>query len=156
MFVHTADFHKALAIIDVFPSVCLMILKVRQFENEEARLTDMKTQFLRPGVAAASERAAILVSTFGPPFSFKDIRKGSIITTTFLHREKKYICEDFQSGFRPYHSAETALIRVTNDLILSSDHGCISLLVLLDLSAVFDTIDHKIILNRLEHYVGIR
>ncbi len=48
-----------------------------------------------------------------------------------------------------------ALIRVTNDLLLSSDRGCISLLVLLDLSTVFDTIDHSILLNRLENFVGI-
>ncbi len=69
--------------------------------------------------------------------------------------EKNDICEDFQSGFRPSHSTETALIRVTHDLLSSSDRGCISLLVLLDLSAVFDTIDHNILLNRLENSVGI-
>ncbi len=52
-------------------------------------------------------------------------------------------------------SIETALIRVTNDLLLSSHRGCISLLVLLDLSTAFDTINHNILLNRLENFVGI-
>ncbi len=44
---------------------------------------------------------------------------------------------------------------MTHDLLLSSDRGYISLLVLLDLSAAFDTIDHNILLNRLENFVGI-
>ncbi len=69
--------------------------------------------------------------------------------------EKHDICEDFQSGFRASHSTETALIRVTHDLLLSSDRGCISLLVLLDLSTAFDTIDHNSLLSRLENSVGI-
>ncbi len=89
------------------------------------------------------------------PFLSKILEKV-ISSQLYSFLEKNYICEDFQPGFRPFHSTETALIRVTNDLLLSSDRGCISLLVLLDLSAAFDTIDHNILLNRLENFVGIR
>ncbi len=88
------------------------------------------------------------------PFLSKILEKvASSQLYSFL--EKYDICEDFQSGFRPSHNTETALIRVINDLLSSSDRGCISLLVLLDLSAAFDTIDHNILLNRLENFVGI-
>ncbi|KAI5609350.1 hypothetical protein C0J50_9521, partial [Silurus asotus] len=66
------------------------------------------------------------------------------------------IFEEFQSGFRPHHSTETALVKITNDLFLASDQGFISLLVLLDLSAAFDTIDHDLLLDRLQNYVGIQ
>jgi len=86
------------------------------------------------------------------PFLSKILEKA-VSSQLFSFLERNDICEDFQSGFRPYHSTETALIRVTNDLLLSSDLGCISLLVLLDLA--FDIIYHNILLNRLENYVGI-
>ncbi len=69
---------------------------------------------------------------------------------------KNYIYEEFQSGFRPHHSTETALVKITNDLLLASDQGGISLLILLDLSVAFDTIDHDILIDRLQNFTGIQ
>jgi len=56
-----------------------------------------------------------------------------------------------QSAYRPFHSTETALLSVHNNLVRSTDNGHVSLLVLLDLSAAFDTVDHQIRLSVLSN-----
>ena len=70
-------------------------------------------------------------------------RLTSIITEHSLH-------DPFQSAYRTNHSIETALLRVNNDILSAMDKGKITALILLDLSAAFDTVDHGILLHRLE------
>ena len=65
------------------------------------------------------------------------------------------LCEVFQSPYRANHSTETALIRVYNDIALSIDSRKSVILVLLDLSAAFDTVDHFFLLSRLSACFGI-
>ena len=62
----------------------------------------------------------------------------------------------YQSGFRIYHSTETALVRVVNDLKSSSVNHKVTVQVLLDLSAAFDTVDHVMPLKHLEYCLGFR
>jgi len=61
--------------------------------------------------------------------------------------------ESFQSGFK---TIQTALLKVTNDLLLTLDSDDNAILVLLCLSATFDTVDHGTLLKHLEHWVGIK
>ena len=65
------------------------------------------------------------------------------------------IVDSFQSAYRAGHSCETALLRVYNDFVATVGKGNGSFLVLLDLSAAFDTIDHDNVFYILEKYVGI-
>lgn len=61
----------------------------------------------------------------------------------------------FQSAYRKFHSTETALLRIQNDLLLAMENKRVSALVLLDLSSAFDTVDHKLLLSRLSLNFGI-
>ena len=65
------------------------------------------------------------------------------------------VCEVFQSAYRAHHSTETALLRVYNDTAMSIDNQKSVVLVLLDLSAAFDTLDHSLLLARLSTRFGI-
>jgi hypothetical protein len=65
------------------------------------------------------------------------------------HLNKINALSQFQSAYRPNHSTETALCRVYNDMILNMDAGKCTLLLLLDLSAAFDTVDHCLLLDDL-------
>ena len=61
----------------------------------------------------------------------------------------------FRSAYRSKHSIETALLYVLSDIVDAIDNGHVAILVLLDLTAAFDTIDHPIVLQHLERSVVV-
>ena len=76
---------------------------------------------------------------------------------------KKHICDHlcdfleenaplhrFQSGFRKFHSTETALIRLVDQLLFDLDKNRASGLVFIDYKKAFDLIDHGLLLEKLK------
>ena len=70
--------------------------------------------------------------------------------------EYNHLHEPLQSAYKKSHSCETALVRVQNDILRAIDDRRCMVLLLLDLSAAFDTVDHDILLKRLQSRFGIR
>ena len=71
----------------------------------------------------------------------------------YLERNNLY-CKK-QSGYRRYHSCETLNVKMFNNILKELDEGNIVALILLDMSAAFDTVDHKILLDTLQKCYGI-
>ena len=75
------------------------------------------------------------------------------------HLEDASLHEIFQSAYKKGHSTKTALTRIHNDILRAIDDKECVILVLLDLSVAFDTVDHDILITRLitrlKHRFGI-
>ena len=68
---------------------------------------------------------------------------------------QKTLLPSRQSAYRKNHSVETALVRVQNDLLQSLDAGNEAILILLDLTSAFDTVDHNTLQSRLVNHFGV-
>ena len=67
------------------------------------------------------------------------------------HCDDQNLILDYQSAYRNGYSAETALIKITNDILWSFEKQHASALIVVDLSAAFNTVDHQILLDVLEN-----
>ena len=72
------------------------------------------------------------------------------------HILRHHLDETFQSAYKAFHTTKMVLVRVHNDILTAIDNNNTVILLLLDLSAAFDTVDHSILLSRLSSRFGIK
>ena len=83
------------------------------------------------------------------------VLERAVASRLLEHQDSCGLRELFHSAYIKNHSVETALTRIHNDLCMSVDRHGAALLILLDLSAAFDTIDHGVLLRRLQDQYGV-
>jgi exonuclease III len=79
---------------------------------------------------------------------------GKVLERIVLQQLNKHLDTEpnfniYQSGFKVCHSTETALTKITSDILTAMDKKFVTILTLLDFSAAFDTITHKVLIDRL-------
>ena len=89
------------------------------------------------------------------PFISKILEKAAYLQLN-QHIETNKLHSKFQSSYRAHHSCETAMFKIVNDIQKSVNDNNMVALILLDSSAAFDTVDHDILLERLENNFMIK
>ena len=118
----------------------------------------LKQAILKPLIKKASLDHEIL-SNFRPISNLKFVATltGKVVANRLVsYLEQNHLDEPLQSAYKKFHSCETALVRVQNDMLCAIDKRCCVALLLLDLSAAFDTVDHNILLQRLHSRFSVR
>ena len=72
------------------------------------------------------------------------------------HCENNNLLSDYQLVYRKYHSCETSLIKLVNDLLWAMEKQEVTAMTLLDLSAAFDTVNHDLLLEVLNKRFGVK
>ena len=119
---------------------------------------DLKTAVVKPLLKKPSLDKNLL-KNYRPisnlPFLSKILEKV-VLHKLLSHLQESNLSNPFQSAYRAGHSTDTVLLRIVNDILSALDNDNISVLLLLDLSAAFDTTDHQILLSRLNSVFGIQ
>ena len=124
----------------------------------QGSMDKLKLAFIKP-LLKSSDLDRNIFKNYRPVSNLPFLSK--LIERVVLKRLNSHLAQndlniDDQSGYKKGHSTETLLIKVTNDILIAADKDTASVLLLLDLSAAFDTVDIHKLLDILFMEIGIR
>ena len=140
---------------DVLPVICKMVNLSLETGSLPTSLKEVVLSQLLKKLSLDHETFA----NFRPISNLKMVSKiieEVVAVRLNCYLEENNLIKPLQSAYKQYHSCETALVHVQNDILLSIGNQQCVVLLLLDLSAAFDTVDHGILLQRLSSYFGIK
>ena len=139
------------ALVPVFKTVINLSLSTGSMP-EDLKIVSLRPLLKKPNADCEQ------FSNFRPVSNLKFLSK--LVEKSVFAQLNNYLTvnglqERLQSAHKAHHSTETALLTITNDILLSLDRRDNVLLLLLDLSAAFDTVNHSLLLSRLKNSFGI-
>ena len=156
--------------LDIMPTelfkACLQLLSsyVLHIINVSLSTGTFPHMFKRALVRPSFKKSALdhnLKGNFRPLSNlsfFSKVLEKCVFKQLVNHLDTNGLLGNCQSAYRQFHSCETALALVSNDILNNLNSGLPTFIVMLDLSAAFDTVDHAILIERLEntyHVTGI-
>ena len=128
-------------ILNVFTSIINNSFLNNMFPTSE------KVALIKPIIKGKLDKQSL--SSFRPVSNLTFLSKvieSVVLAQLMKHLQSVQALPDEQSAYRKLYSTETAMCSVINDLVILMDEGKCGLLILLDLSAAFDTVVHKLLL----------
>ena len=136
--------------IDAYTKIVSLLLKTGEFYD------DWKSALLRP----SQKKKGIDISNvnYRPvsnlPLLLKLVEKCVLIKFNH-HLKLNTLNAEHQSAYKEGHSCETLLMKIHNDILWAMEHQCVNSMLLLDLSAAFNMVDHNFLVNILKNKYDI-
>jgi len=100
----------------------------------------------------------LIPKNFRPVSNLQYISKlveKAVVYQLFHHMDDNFPLPSCQSAYRTGHSTETALIKVQSDILVNMDNQKLTQLIMIDLSAAFDTVDHQLLCDTMHTSFGV-
>ena len=140
-------------VLEVLDALLPVITNMINLSFESGKFaSDWKEALLKPLLKKCGLCVDIAFHNFRPVSKLSEKAAANLqidhMTTNDLHMP-------LQSAYKQNHSTKSALLKVKNDILLNMEAQKVTLLLLLDLSAAFDTVRHDTLLNRLKSRFGV-